>query len=126
MRQWRVDCGGSAGIGITVRRIAEGAAVVAVSGEIDSSNGESLCEALHTALSETTWMIADFTGVTFCGSAGLRALLLTSEDCAGRGAEFVVLPSPVVRRAVEACCLGRELRLAGADDTVTTLLAGRS
>jgi anti-anti-sigma factor len=95
--------------------------VVAVAGEIDSSNGEPLFEALLAALPETTRMIADFSGVTFCGSSGLRALLLVSEACAEGGADFVVLPSPVVRRAVEVCRLGQVLSLAAADDTVTTL-----
>ncbi|EOD65158.1 anti-sigma-factor antagonist [Amycolatopsis vancoresmycina DSM 44592] len=121
-----MDCGGSLGIGIAVRRIADSVTVVSVAGEIDSSNGDSLFETLSSALPETTLMIADFGEVTFCGSSGLRALLLVSEACADRGADFVLLPSPVVRRAVEACRLGGVLRLAEAGDTVTTLVTGRS
>ncbi|MEV6824025.1 STAS domain-containing protein [Amycolatopsis sp. NPDC051102] len=123
MRQWRVDGGGSIGIDITVRRIADSVTVVAVRGEIDSSNGESLSDVLLGALPETTRVIADFSAVTFCGSSGLRALLLASDACVGCGSELLVVPSPVVRRAVEVCRLSPLVCLAAAEDTVTTLLS---
>ncbi|WP_103349371.1 STAS domain-containing protein [Amycolatopsis sp. CA-128772] len=126
MRQWRVTCGGSTGIGISVRRVADSVAVVAVRGEIDSSNSDPLFDALLAALPETTRVIADLSDVTFCGSSGLRTLLLVSEECADRGTGFLLVPSPVVRRAVEVCRLGQVLRLAAADDTVTKLLTGLS
>ncbi|SFW65000.1 STAS domain-containing protein [Amycolatopsis australiensis] len=126
MRQWPVGCRGATEIAITVRQIDDSAVVVAVRGEIDSTNAEALSGALSAALPGTARMIVDFGEVTFCGSSGLRVLVLAREACAARGTGFLVLPSPVVRRAVTMCELDRVLPLASEDETVTTRLTGHS
>src|SRR4051812_3482033 len=68
---------------MTITQRAEGAAVVVqVEGEVDTLTAPRLLAALEVALHSAVarQVIADLRGVTFLGSAGLRALVRATEQ----------------------------------------------
>jgi anti-anti-sigma factor len=83
--------------------------VVRVSGEIDLDCAERFRAALDGAAlaaaaqpdpaARRVW--ADTTGVTFCDSAGLHALICAREDCLDRGPAFVLVPGKQVARLLD-------------------------
>ena len=66
-----------------------------VGGRIDSANAVEFEEAIKTAIEESDRaVILDFEKLTYIGSAGLRAILLTAKTLENRNAKFA-LCSPV-------------------------------
>lgn len=98
------------------------AVVVALPGEIDTSNDREVRDALTRALGNGTVVIADGNGTSFCSSSGVAALLAAHHEAATAGKQLRVAASPVMRRVLE---------LTGADHvldtypTMTAALAGR-
>ena len=100
------------------------AVVVALPGEIDTSNDREVRDALTRVLGDgTAVVVADGSGTSFCSSSGVAALLAVHRQAATAGTQLRVAASPVMRRVLE---------LTGADhvlDTspnVTAALAGRA
>lgn len=77
-------------IRVRVQRRA-GIPVISVVGELDVATTPLVAPTLHAALDEkTSAVIADFSGVSFCGSSGL-ALLVTCHQRAGEnGGRFLL------------------------------------
>ncbi|UQX00027.1 STAS domain-containing protein [Streptomyces sp. RerS4] len=77
-----------------------GAVVLALTGELDHDTAEPLREALEAALAEDgARLLIDFSGVSFCDSTGLNAVLhgrLTAQENGGAVA-LVGLRRPVER-----------------------------
>lgn len=91
---------------------APSAAVVALPGEIDTSNDREVRDALTRALAdETAVVIADGSGTSFCGCSGVAALLAVNRHAATAGKQLRVAASPVMRRILE---------LTGADHVLDT------
>ena len=81
--------------------------VLVVNGELDVSTAPMLCERLAGLRDRGRAhdVLLDLTGLEFCDSTGLRALLgelREAEICGGR-VEFVVLAHGIVRRLFDVC-----------------------
>jgi anti-sigma B factor antagonist len=87
---------------------------VTVTGEVDMSSRPALEAELDRAVADAPErLVADLTGVGFCGVTGMAALTRLRSRCADAGTELVVRPSSVVRRALDLAALSPLFRLAG-------------
>jgi anti-anti-sigma factor len=75
--------------------------VVAISGEIDASNGVALAGYVERHAGIAATLILDLSAVEFFGTAGLTALRRIDLCCDRIG--WMLVPSPAVRRALRAC-----------------------
>src|ERR1022692_307806 len=68
--------------------------------EIDMSNGAAIQEDLISSLGQRpAVLVIDMTSTTFCDSAGVRAVMITSRQAAAAGCELrLVIGSPGVMR----------------------------
>jgi anti-sigma B factor antagonist len=65
--------------------------VVAVQGSIDSLTADQLTQALAAQVDAGhSKLVADFSGVHYTSSAGLRSLLITLKSCRKQGGDFRV------------------------------------
>jgi anti-anti-sigma factor len=78
-------------------------AVVTLPGEIDASNDGQVQDTLTSALNDgAAVLVADAGATTFCGCAGVSALLLTHHRAAAAGAQLrIVVGGPSMRRILE-------------------------
>ena len=76
--------------------------VIAISGSIDSLNADQLTEAFQVHLSAgRVRLIADFAGVGYTSSAGLRSLLSTVKDSRRQGGDLRIAGiQPTVERVL--------------------------
>jgi anti-sigma B factor antagonist len=88
-------------------------AVLSVTGEVDVASARELSRALVTALaSSSTGLVADLTGVTFLGAAGLAALLCAEQRAGARQAQFdLVCPQAELRRVITLAGLESTFRV---------------
>ena len=85
---------------IDMRLDPTGAQVVALSGELDSSNAASLKERVASIPSQPAApLIFDLTGLRFMDSAGIAVLIGAA---ANAGSVSIRNPSPIIRRVLEA------------------------
>ncbi|MGW4648498.1 STAS domain-containing protein [Kitasatospora sp. NPDC004289] len=76
---------------ITEDSTADGATVVHLAGEIDLDEGAALEDVLTRALeARPSRLVVDMSGVGYCDSAGLNALLKTRTAAATAGVDLVV------------------------------------
>lgn len=66
------------------------ATVVKVAGEVDAAVSGRLTEELTTAVDAGLPVVADLSGVTFCDSTGLTALIHTHRSAEAAGTKFVI------------------------------------
>jgi len=73
---------------VTVTQL-EPVTVLAVQGSVDGLTAESLTQALaaHVGAGRVA-LVADFTGVKYISSAGLRSLIITLKSCRAKGGDF--------------------------------------
>lgn len=82
-----------------------------VEGEIDAHTAPHL-EAALTEIPDTDIVIADFRGVTFMDSSGLRVLVEATTRAVDQGRELIISnPSSAVRRVIEISGLNGTLQL---------------
>jgi len=94
---------------LTVVRNADG---WTFEGEVDAHSAPSLAEAF-SELPDVSTIVADFAGVTFMDSSGLRVLADASERAASVGKSLVLAkPQPAIKRVVEISGLTDQLNLA--------------
>ncbi|MCV7009040.1 STAS domain-containing protein [Mycobacterium gordonae] len=91
-------------------------AVVQLRGEIDAANAEDLGRYLRGVGGAAREMVADLTGVTFLGAAGVRQLVALEVDCGNRGAQWVLVADPVLRRLLRVVGADRVLPVSGSLD----------
>ena len=81
--------------------------VLVVHGELDLSTAPMLCARLHALRDRgrAPDVVLDLTGLEFCDSTGLRALLgeLREAEVCGGSVEFVVPAHGIVRRLFDVC-----------------------
>ncbi len=72
-------------------------------GEIDAVNAAAVTDTLLAVLNRTgASVIADMTGTTFCGAAGIRAIVRAHIRARALGTELrVVITHPAIRRAFQ-------------------------
>jgi anti-anti-sigma factor len=71
-------------------------------GELDMDNTSEVESVLSRLLPESGNMFVDLSGVTFLGSAGIRALVQIHNECETLGVRFHVRnPAPMTRRVLE-------------------------
>jgi anti-anti-sigma factor len=86
-------------------------AMVTLPAEIDVGNDGQVCAALTSALhGEATVLIADASGTTYCGWAGVRALIRAHNWAAATGTPLRVAASSPVRRILEVTGIDHLLR----------------
>jgi len=108
-------------IGLSARQPSDGVTVLAVSGEVDMVSAPTLRDALVNGLADESTLVADMTGVTFLGSAGLAVLVETARLAAQRNASFkVVATARAVTRPLEATGLGEVFSVHESVDTALT------
>ncbi|MCS7479674.1 anti-sigma factor antagonist, partial [Umezawaea endophytica] len=95
--------------------VAGNAAVVMVTGEVDTATAHLLAEGVHRALllrPEPRAVIADLSGVSFLAAAGATALLASDQACERRGVPlWVVAPHRAARCVLEICGLTSALHV---------------
>jgi anti-anti-sigma factor len=86
-------------------REAESVTIVEITGSLDSVTAGDLLIALgQQVTSGRIRIVADFRGVVYVSSAGLRALLATTRDTRQLGGDFrLAHVSPEVQRFLELC-----------------------
>lgn len=89
--------------------------VIAVTGEIDATNGRDLGRYVERHTATATQLIVDCSGVRFFGCQGFSALHYMSVSCTRIDVDWVIVPGPEVRRMLRICDPHGELPLA---DTV--------
>jgi anti-anti-sigma factor len=95
-----------------IRSLAPTLSVIAVSGEIDASNGRDLGRYVERHTATSTQLIVDCTAVEFFGSQGFGALHYMSVSCARIDVDWVIVPGREVRRMLRICDPEGELPLA--------------
>ncbi|MBO0675889.1 STAS domain-containing protein [Mycolicibacterium sp. S2-37] len=95
-----------------VRSLSPTLSVIAVTGEIDATNGRDLGRYVEQHTATSTQLIVDCTGVAFFGSQGFSALHYTSVSCARIDVDWVIVPGREVRRLLRICDPDGELPLA--------------
>jgi anti-anti-sigma factor len=113
------------GLKVTVQREPAGdrAAVVALSGELEIDGAPRLRETLSSLLaSADTRIVIDLSGLVFCDSLGLSALVDAYKWCGGQGGWLrLAAPGKFLRRTLAAVGLLAQIP---AYDTVESALAG--
>ena len=92
----------------------DGPAVVAhISGSIDGLTAEALQTALNGALQKGQHrIVADFAGVDYTSSAGLRVILATVKEARRAGGDFrLAAVRPAVMRVLELSGFGSVLKI---------------
>ena len=78
--------------------------VIAVTGELDIATAPQLCVELDAVRSaRRPRVLVDLTGLTFCDSTGLRALMGAAREVRAHGGQFAIVcpPSGGVARLLE-------------------------
>ncbi|MER7764022.1 STAS domain-containing protein [Streptomyces sp. NPDC097619] len=90
------------GLRISRRGAPAGTCVLVVAGEVDYDTAPMLVRSLNAALAGPPVpdsLVVDCSGLTFCGSAGLNALLTTYRSAAEGAVAFALAsPLPQLRR----------------------------
>jgi anti-anti-sigma factor len=103
-----LDADAEAELIVDTRVEADGTRIVTISGELDTSNTDSLSPVVATVASEKPpRLIFDIGGLRFLDSAGIATLL---EGATHAGATYLRNPTPIVRRVVEISGLTTVLR----------------
>lgn len=109
---------------LTVKsEIRKGAAVVTVSGRVDSVTAGALDEQLARIAKENSKLVLDMQGVTYLSSAGVRAIVRTLQSAQKAGGEvFLANVSDSVERVLETVGMLHLLRTFRAvDDALKAL-----
>jgi anti-anti-sigma factor len=77
--------------------------VIAATGEVDASNGRTFAEYPRSCLVDCKRLVLDLRGLEFFGTAGFGALHTVNVQCASVGADWVLVPGPVVSRLLRVC-----------------------
>lgn len=103
--------------------VRRGAAVVTVSGRVDSVTAGTLDEQLSKIAHENNKMVLDMHGVTYLSSAGVRAIVRTLQSVQKAGGEvFLANVSDSVERVLETVGMLHLLRTFRAvDDALKAL-----
>jgi len=94
------------------QEMRSGWCVVAVRGRADAETADELEAALRAALEANAKVAADFAGLDYISSAGLRAVLQAARSAGERKAEFAVCAlSPPARRVFDLSGMHHLLRI---------------
>jgi anti-sigma B factor antagonist len=104
---------------------------VRATGELDISTVAQLCRAIHTAATgapQPPRLIVDLTGLTFCDSTGLRALIGAIREVAVLGGKAVVAVEPdgMLDRLLDLSGLSEFLRVTDSVEAAQRRLTRRS
>ncbi|MGW3963704.1 STAS domain-containing protein [Amycolatopsis sp. NPDC005003] len=87
-----------------------GVVTVAVSGELDLATSPELRKTVREVLAARPWRLTvDLTAVTFCGSTGLRTLLLLHAAAGEAGTRLHLRPTAAITRLLRITCLDNAL-----------------
>jgi anti-anti-sigma factor len=88
--------------------------LVKVTGRADAETAPQLEDALRGALAEHSKVAADFAGLSYISSAGLRAVLQAARAAESAGAQFAVCGmSPSVKKVFDMSGMHHVLRIHG-------------
>jgi anti-anti-sigma factor len=88
--------------------------VVTVTGRADSEGADALETALRTAVEGNDKVVADFKGLNYISSAGLRSVLQAARAAQTRGSEFAVCGlTEFVRKVFDTSGLNQILHIHG-------------
>jgi anti-sigma B factor antagonist len=115
---------------VVVAEPRDGVVVVAPVGEVDMSTVPALRQAVHEALdAEPRAVVVDLSGLSFCGSAGVVALIEAKAHADSRGVGFGTAGGrPIMRRVLDITgtgpVIGHRETLDEAVDAVLGVAAG--
>ena len=100
--------------------------VVRATGELDLDTAAQLCGGIHEAATRTPRprVVIDLTGVSFCDSTGLRALIgaVREVEVLGGRAVVAVEPEGALDRVLTLSGLGEFLRVCGSAEAAAARL----
>ena len=112
---------------VAVEERHEGVVVVSLEGEVDMSTAGLLRRATHDAVeTRPRTLVVELSGLTFCGSTGLVALMEARDHADRRGVGFGTAGGrPIMRRVLEITGFGPALRHCDTlEDALTAAAAG--
>ena len=86
----------------------DGAATIAISGELDLASISTAREAVEHVLATDDAIVLDLTGIAFIDSTGLGLIAFTAQQIGDR---LTVIPSPVTRRLLDLTGMSDHLSL---------------
>ena len=100
--------------------------VVAIEGSVDGMTADAFLTTVGEQVrGGKTRLVADFSGVAYTSSAGLRALLATTKEARSRGGDFrLAAVHPDVHRVLELSGFTTILKLYGDVDAAIASYAG--
>jgi anti-anti-sigma factor len=100
---------------LTIEVDASGSTITAaVVGELDEATAPTLVSRVTEAMEPGRHLVIDLGGLTFCGSAGLSALILIEREASSDETTLsVARPTPFVRQLLEMAGLDRLVRADG-------------
>ncbi|MFF8952856.1 STAS domain-containing protein [Streptomyces sp. NPDC014940] len=116
-----------AGLGVEVDVISSDAAVITVSGELDTDTGLALQHQLAgQVVHGRRHLVLDLEGVPFMDSSGLRVIVQTVNEMRNiDGSVSLAAPSQVVRRVLDLTGVGMTCRIFDSADAACEALLGR-
>ncbi|MFE5402959.1 STAS domain-containing protein [Streptomyces sp. NPDC056580] len=116
-----------AGLGVEVAVISSDAAVITVSGELDTDTGLALQHQLAgQVVHGRRHLVLDLADVPFMDSSGLRVIVRTVNEMRNiDGSVSLAAPSPVVRRVLDLTGVGMTCRIFDSADAACEALLGR-
>lgn len=88
---------------LIITRVSDSPLVIRVAGEIDLTNADSFAERILEHAEDAVAVTLDLSELTYFDSTGIAALSRLKHQF-GRG--LTIIPSPIVRRALEIVGLG--------------------
>lgn len=77
--------------------------VITASGEVDAANANHFTEFVERHIRPDKRVILDLGGLEFIATAGFSALHRINATCSGAGADWDLVPGPVVHRLLRIC-----------------------
>jgi len=110
---------------LTKEDVGDGVRVIALSGDADRFQAETVSRAIQGARSEGRAVIVDMAATTFMDSSMLAALVAASEPAPQREGRLVLaVETPRLRRSLEVKGLSGILQIADSREHALEMLAG--
>jgi anti-anti-sigma factor len=106
----------------TTRHVQPTTTLITAAGELDAANAHQFVD--YALRDPGQALVLDLTGVEFFGTAAFSAIHTLNVRCAGRGVDWVLVPSRAVARLLRVCDPDATLPVAGSVEAAVAELHG--